>query len=108
MSLLLPVDDNGHPIQCLGFDYRGTQSISVSAVSGRNPQPIASDIELVTIIATGACRFEVGDAQVTADPATSPFLYPGVYVDVPLGRGETHIAFVTDGEACVAHVIGRI
>ena len=45
MSILLPVDDNGHPINVLGFDYRGTQKLVVGGVaSTRNPTPIASDI----------------------------------------------------------------
>lgn len=108
MSLLFPLDDNGHPIPVIGFDYRGTQKIVVTAVSTRNPQPIPSDIELVTIIATGPCRFEVGDATVTADPVSSPFLYPGIYVDVPLRRGERYIAFVAEGADCEAYVIGRV
>jgi hypothetical protein len=108
MSLLFPLDDNGHPIPVLGFDYRGTQKIVVTAVSTRNPQPIPADIELVTIISTGPCRFEVGDETVTADPGTSPFLYPGIYVDVPLRRGERHIAFVAEGADCEAYIIGRI
>lgn len=108
MSLLFPLDDNGHPIPVLGFDYRGTQKIVVTATSARNPEPVPPDIELVTIIATGACRFEVGDESVTADPVASPFLYPGIYVDVPLRRGERYIAFVADGPDCEAYVIGRV
>ena len=108
MSMLLPVDDNGNPLQVLGFDYRGTQSIAVTSTSTCNANPISSDIELVTIIATDACRFEVGDESVTADPAASAFLYQGVYVDVPLERGETHIAFIAEGADCTAYVIGRI
>jgi hypothetical protein len=109
MSILLPVDDNGNPIHVLGFDYRGTQKLTVSAAaSTRIPQPVASDIELVTLVATGACRFEVGDAAVTADLAHSPFLYPGQYVDVPLRRGERYVAFIAETTACEAYVIGRI
>lgn len=108
MTLLFPLDDNGHPIPVLGFDYRGTQKIIVTSVSTRNPRPIPNDIELVTIISTGPCRFEVGDDTVTADPETSPFLYPGIYVDVPLRRGERHIAFIAEGADCEAYIIGRI
>lgn len=108
MSLLFPLDDNGHPIPVIGFDYRGTQKIVVTAVSTRNPQPIPADIELVTIIATGPCRFEVGDADITADPVSSPFLYPGIYVDVPLRRGERYIAFVAEDADCEAYIIGRV
>ncbi len=77
MSILLPGDDNGNPIHVLGFDYRGTQKLMVSTTASiRNPEPIAGDIELVTLIATGPCRFEIGDATVTADPARSPFSIP--------------------------------
>lgn len=109
MSILLPVDDNGNPIHVLGFDYRGTQKLTVSAsASVRTPEPVAADIELVTLVATGACRFELGDASVTADQARSPFLYPGQYVDVPLRRGERYVAFIAESTACEAYVIGRI
>ena len=108
MSLLLPLDDNGNPLAVLGFDYRGTQRVDVGAVSARNIFPIESDIELVSIISTGACRFEIGDNGVTADADNSPFLYPGIYIDVPLQPGETHIAFITEGEDCQAYVIGRV
>lgn len=108
MSTLLPVDDNGHPIGILGFDYRGTQKLTVSSVSTRNVAPIAGDIEVVSIIATGACRFEVGDASVVADPVSSPFLYPGQYLDLPLRHGERHLAFVAEDGACFAYIIGRV
>ncbi len=108
MSLLFPLDDNGHPVPVLGFDYRGTRKLLVTATSTRNPDPIPDDIEIVTLIATGPCRFEVGDETVTADPLTSPFLYPGVYVDVPLRRGERYVAFVAEGANCEAYIIGRI
>ncbi|MDX6750266.1 hypothetical protein SH611_10660 [Geminicoccaceae bacterium 1502E] len=108
MTLLLPVDDNGNPIAVLGFDYRGTQRIAVTGVSARNPVPVPDDIEIATVIATGPCRFEVGDATVTADPQSSPFLYPGQYVDLPLRRGERHVAFVAEDADCAAYIIGRI
>lgn len=109
MSLLLPVDDNGHPINVLGFDYRGTQKIAVSAAaSARNPAPIAGDIQLVTLVATGTCRFETGDGLVTADRDRSPLLLPGQYVDVPLRPGERFVAFIAEELDCSAYVIGRI
>jgi hypothetical protein len=109
MSLLLPTDDNGNPISVLGFDYRGTQKLEVTpAVSVRNPVPVPSDIEIVTIIATAPCRFEVGDATVTADATNSPFLYPGQYLDIPLRRGERHVAFVAEDQTCSAYIINRI
>ena len=107
MSLLLPVDDNGNPIQVLGFDRLGTTKLAVAGASVRTPQPLPEGIQLITIIATGPCRFAVGDASVAADPASSPFLYPGIYVDVPLRRGQRHVAFVAESDACVAYVIGR-
>lgn len=108
MSTLLPIDDNGNPISILGFDYRGTRKLAVGAASVRNETPIADDIEVVSLIATGFCRFETGDATVTADAETSPFLYPGQYVDIPLRRGERYIAFVAEGEGCDAYIVGRI
>jgi len=108
MTLLLPLDDNGNPIGILGFDYRGTQKLAVGPTSVRNPIPIPSDIEIVTLYATGPCRFELGDASVTADPVSSPFLAPGHYVDVPLRRGERYVAFVAEGAPCEAYLIGRI
>lgn len=107
MSLLLPVDDNGNPMQVLGFDRGGTLKIGVTGASTRNAAPLAANIQLVTLIATGPCRFEIGGGNVVADLATSPFLYPGIYVDVPLRRDERHIAFVAEAEDCVAYVIGR-
>jgi hypothetical protein len=108
MSTLLPIDDNGNPIGILGFDYRGTQKLAVGATSSRNAQPIASDIDVVSIIATGPCRFEVGDSSVTADAAASPFLFPGQYLDLPLHSGERFIAFIAEDAACDAYIIGRV
>ena len=81
MAVMFPLDDDGHPIPVLGFDYRGTQKLAVGDVSTRHAAPIPSDIEIVSLIATGMCRFEVGDAGVTADPAQSPVLFPGQYVE---------------------------
>jgi hypothetical protein len=108
MSVMFPLDDDGRPIPVLGFDYRGTQKIAVGATSTRHPVSIPSDIEIVSLIATGLCRFEVGGADVTADPAQSPVLFPGQYVDIPLRRGERWIAFIAEGEPCDAYVIGRV
>lgn len=108
MSLLLPLDDNGNPIGILGFDYRGTQKLAVGATSVRNANPIPTDIEIITLYATGPCRFELGDESVTADPQASPFLAPGHYLDIPLRRGERYVAFVAEAEPCDAYVIGRI
>ena len=108
MAVMFPLDDDGHPIPVLGFDYRGTQKLAVGPTSARHATPIPTDIEIVSLIATGQCRFEVGDASVTADALLSPVLFPGQYVDVPLRHGERWIAFIADGEPSDAHVIGRV
>jgi hypothetical protein len=107
MSLLLPVDDNGNPLQVLGFANEGTVRLQVTDTSARVALPVDDEIQLVTLIATGPCRFMVGTATVVADPVASPYLHPGIYVDVPLRHGEDHIAFVAESESCVAYVIGR-
>lgn len=107
MSLLLPVDDNGNPLPVLGFERLGTMKLMVGESSVRTVQPLPATIQLISLIATGPCRFEVGSAGVAADAIASPFLYPGVYVDVPLRRGERYVAFIAESEACVAYVIGR-
>jgi hypothetical protein len=107
MSLLLPVDDNGNPMQVLGFAKAGTQKLTVASSSVRTATALADHIQVITLIATGPCRFAIGSSEVAADPATSPFLYPGIYVDVPLRKGERHVAFVTEAEDCIAYVIGR-
>lgn len=110
MTVMFPLDDDGRPIPVLGFDYRGTQKLAVGAASVRNPAPVPSDVQILSLVATGTCRFEIGDATVTADPATSAVLFPGQYVDVPLRRGERYVAFVaeTGGEPCDAYIVGRI
>ena len=107
MSLLLPVDDNGNPLPVLGFDPLGTQRVAVASSSVRLPAALGDGLQLVTLIATGPCRFEVGGADVTADLDASPFLHPGIYVDVPLRRSERYLAFIAEAEACVVYVIGR-
>lgn len=108
MPVMFPLDDDGHPIPVLGFDYRGTQKIAVGATSVRNATPVPSDVQILSLIATGTCRFEIGDATVTADPVSSPVLFPGQYVDVPLRRGERYVAFVAETGTCEAYIIGRI
>lgn len=108
MAVLFPLDDDGHPIPVLGFDYRGTQKLAVGAASVRNPRPVPSDVRIISLIATGLCRFEIGDQSVTADLVQSPVLFPGQYVDVPLRRGERYIAFIAEGEACEAYIVGRV
>ena len=35
MPVMFPLDDDGHPIPVLGFDYRGTQKLAVGATSAR-------------------------------------------------------------------------
>jgi hypothetical protein len=107
MSLLLPLDDNGNPIQVIGFLPRGTQKLLIGAASTRLPTPLDAKVQLVTLIATGPCRFAIGDDEVTADLDGSPFLYPGIYVDVPLRNNERQIAFIAEAEDCVVYVIGR-
>lgn len=107
MSLLLPVDDNGHPLPVLGFDPLGTQKVTVLSSSARIPAALEDELQLVTLVATGPCRFEIGDVAVTADRDVSPFLYPGIYVDVPLRRSERYVAFIAEAEDCIAYVIGR-
>ena len=108
MAVLFPLDDDGHPIPVLGFDYRGTLKLSAGPTSVRNAAPIPSDVQIVSLIATGMCRFEVGDHSVTADLLQSPILFPGQYLNVPLRRGERYVAFVADGEPCDAYIIGRV
>ena len=108
MAVLFPLDDDGHPVPVLGFDYRGTQKLAVTAASSRNPTPIPSDVQIISLIATDTCRFEVGDHTITADPVTSPVLFPGQYVDVPLRRGERYVAFVAEGAACEPYIVGRV
>lgn len=107
MSLLLPTDDNGHPISLLGFNYRGTQKLAVGNASVRNAPALPEAVQVVTLLATGPCRFEVGGAEVTADPALSPYLAPGQYVDVPLRAGEHHVACIAEGSPCSVYVMGR-
>lgn len=107
MSLLLPVDDNGNPLPVLGFDPLGTRKMAVSGSSARLPAALDDELQLVTLVATGPCRFEFGDVSVIADRDASPFLYPGIYVDVPLRRSERYVAFIAEDEDCVAYVIGR-
>ncbi|MEZ5865717.1 MAG: hypothetical protein R3D25_17230 [Geminicoccaceae bacterium] len=107
MSLLLPVDDNGNPLPVLGFHPLGTRKVAVSTTSVALQVALEDDLQLVTLIATGPCRFEIGDAAVMADRNTSPFLYPGIYVDVPLRRSERYVAFIAEDEDCVAYAIGR-
>lgn len=108
MSTLLPVDDNGHPIGILGFAPQGTVRLAVGATSVRNAVPIADEVAVVSLIATGPCRFEVGGAGVVADVATSPFLHPGQYVDLPLRHHQRHVAFIAEDTPCYAYIIGRI
>ena len=48
------------------------------------------------------------EVQGVADPAQSPVLFPGQYLDVPLRHGERWIAFVAEGEPCEAYVSGRV
>lgn len=108
MSVLLPLDDDGHPISVLGFDYRGTQRIAVGAASVRNPVAVPRDVRIISLIATAQCRFEIGDQTITADAASSPVLFPGQYVDVPLRRGERYVAFIAEGPDCDAYIIGRV
>ena len=107
MSSASARDDNGNPLPVLGFDSLGTQRVAVASSSARIPAALEDSLQLVTLIATGPCRFEVGGATVAADRDASPFLYPGIYVDVPLRRGERHVAFIAEAEDCVAYVIGR-
>jgi hypothetical protein len=40
MAVMFPLDDNGHPILVLGFNYRGTQKPFVGTISARHGAPI--------------------------------------------------------------------
>jgi hypothetical protein len=91
-------------MQVLGFEPGGTRKLAVTGSSARTTTPLSDHVQLITLIATGPCRFEIGDAAVTAGLDASPFLYPGIYVDVPLRRGERHVAFIAEAENSVAYV----
>jgi hypothetical protein len=97
MALLLPLDDDGRPMPILGFRFRGCQKIPLTGTSARNATPIDPATRVVTIATTGNCRFEVGDAGVTADAVQSAFLLANSYVDIPLTPTERHVAFIADG-----------
>ena len=108
MSVLFPLDDDGHPIPVLGFDYRGTQKLAVGAASVRNAAPVPRgrpDRQ------PGRDRpVPVRDRRPDGHrrPGHSPVLFPGQYVDVPLRRGERYVAFIADGGRCDAYIIGRV
>ena len=98
MALLLPLDDDGRPMPILGFRFRGCQKIPLTSASTRNATAIDPETRVVTIAATGNCRFEVGDAAVTADPTASPVLLANSYADIPLTKTERYVAFVAEGD----------
>ena len=99
MGLKLPLDDNGRAIPILGFRFRGCQKVALGATSARNATAIDADTRIVTIATTGNCRFEVGDAAVTADAGASPLLLANSYIDIPLTESERYVAFVAEGGA---------
>ena len=107
MSTLLPLDDNGHPIGIMGFASNGTQKLNVGTSSVRTTTPLPGHISVISLIATGAVRFEVGDAAVSASAQTSPYLHPGVYLDLPVSAHERHVALIAESGSCQAYVIGR-
>jgi hypothetical protein len=107
MALLLPLDDNGQPMPILGFRFRGCQKVALSETSTRNATPIAAETRVVTIAATGNCRFEVGDAAVTADANSSPFLLANSYIDIPLTPAERYVAFIANDGDGAAYIIER-
>lgn len=108
MSMLLPRDDNGNTIPTLGYDFRGCHTVAVGETSTRNDVPIREGVRFVSIVATGPCRFEIGDSDVTAVPSISPILFAGQYLDMPLAPDQRHVAFVAEDEDCTAYIIGRI
>ncbi|WP_027136297.1 hypothetical protein [Geminicoccus roseus] len=107
MSTLLPLDDNGHPIAILGFVHHGTQKLEVASSASARSAALPEGVRVVSLIATGPVRFELGGASVTADPASSPYLHPGVYLDLPVGGAERHVALIAESGSCQAYVIGR-
>lgn len=107
MSTLLPLDDNGHPISVMGYLRRGTLKVAVGAESMRTPTALPDHATVVSLIATGPVRFELGDATVTADATTSPYLHPGVYLDLPVSGAARYVALIAEGTPCEAYVIGR-
>ena len=109
MAVLFPLDDDGHPIPVLGFDYRGTQKLAVGAGLGaqrrrRSRRTCRSSASLPPGYA--GSRSATTASRPTRRP--SPILFPGQYLDVPLRRGERYVAFVADGEPCDAYIIGRV
>ena len=105
MSTLQPLDDNGHPISIMGYVPNGTVKLAIGTSSAR--VAVAERVEVISVFATAACRFEIGGADVVASAATSPYLHPGVYLDLPLPSTARHVAFVTESGTGQAYVIGR-
>ena len=106
MATLLPLDDNSHPIGILAFCPNGTQKLAVGTTSVRSTA-LPQNVRVVTLFATGPCRFEVGGASVVASAADSPFIAAGYYLDLPLDKDERHVAFIAESGSCSAYVIGR-
>ena len=106
MATLLPLDDNSQPIAILAFRPHGTQKLAVGTSSVRSAA-LPADVRVVSLYATGPCRFEVGPANIVADAGNSPFIAAGYYLDLPLDKDERHVAFIAESGSCSAYVIGR-
>lgn len=91
----------------LPFEYRGSQTVSVGLISNRTRYPIEADVEAITLLSQGWCRFEIGDCTVVADLDRSPVLMRNHYLTIPLRRGESHVAFIGEYEGFQAHVMKR-
>ena len=108
MAVMFPLDDDGHPIPVLGFDYRGTQKLAVGRDLGppRRADPVGHRDRQPDRHRPMPVRGR--RRQRDGRPGASPVLFPGQYLDVPLRHGERWIAFIADGEPCDAYVIGRV
>jgi hypothetical protein len=105
--ITLPIDDNGNPIHIMGYAPHGTQTLAIRCGGCHaTSAAIAHDIEWVTLISTGKVRFEVGGQDVLAD-MSSPVLFSGIYIDVPLKRADRFFSFLATDGACIVYVMGR-
>ena len=108
MAVLFPLDDDGHPIPVLGFDYRGTLKLAVGPISVRNAAPIPADVQIVSLIATGLCRFEVGDQSVTADSARARSCSRASISTCRCAAASATWRSSPTASHCDAYIIGRV
>lgn len=107
MSIIMPQDQDGHPIPAIRLKSGGSHTVNTSATTARNSTAFDEDTRVISVYATEPVFIAFGDETVSAN-ASDHYFPANVYYDFSIGGDKvgqyTHIAAVAASAAGVVYI----